>query len=119
MWSPNDITVSYLEAVKDLTLLSTPLLDVYKVIEHLHMLWMGIWMHPYNLTPMQMRPKFWKTEGKGESKRCCGVSCLEAVNHLTLLSTPILHVNKVIEHLHMLWMVIQAHPYTVMIVVLQ
>ena len=57
--------------------------------------------------------------GQGGVKSCCGVSCLEAVNHLTLLSTPILHVNKVIEHLPMLWMSIQAHPYTVMIVVLQ
>jgi hypothetical protein len=41
------------------------------------------------------------------------VSCLEAVNHPTLLVRSILDVLKVFEHLHMLWMDIWVHPYTV------
>ena len=38
--------------------------------------------------------------------------CLEAVNHPTLLLTSILDVYEVFEHLHMVWMGIQMHPYT-------
>jgi len=33
---------------------------VYKVIEHLNMLWMGIWGHPYPVIPVQVLAKFWK-----------------------------------------------------------
>jgi hypothetical protein len=38
----------------------TSILDVYKVIEHLHMLWMGIWVHHYTDIPVQVGAKFWK-----------------------------------------------------------
>jgi len=37
----------------------TSILDVYKVIEHLHMLWMGIWVHLYAIIPVQVGAKFW------------------------------------------------------------
>jgi hypothetical protein len=40
------------EASKHPSLLLTSILDVLKVFEHLHMLWMGIWMHPYTVTPV-------------------------------------------------------------------
>ncbi len=45
-WSPNNIMVS-LEVVNHPTLYLTSILDVYEVFEHLHMPWMGIWVHPY------------------------------------------------------------------------
>ena len=48
------------EAVNHSWLHPTSILDVYKVIEHLHMLWMGIWVHPYMVIPVQVGAKFWK-----------------------------------------------------------
>ena len=42
------------EAVNHRWLHPTSILDVYKVIEHLHMLWMGIWVHPYTVIPNQV-----------------------------------------------------------------
>ena len=38
----------------------TSILDVYKVFKHLHMLWMGIWVHPYTVIPVQVGGKCWK-----------------------------------------------------------
>ena len=31
---------------------------VYKVFQHLDMLWMGIWVRPYNVRPVQVRGGF-------------------------------------------------------------
>ena len=36
----------------------TSILHVLRVFEHLHMLWMGMWVHPYTLTPVHARAKF-------------------------------------------------------------
>ena len=33
---------------------------VYKVVYHLDMLWMGIWLHPYTVTLVQVRMDFRK-----------------------------------------------------------
>ncbi len=33
---------------------------VYKVFEHIHILWMGIWVHPYTVMPVQVGLSFWK-----------------------------------------------------------
>ena len=33
---------------------------VYTVFQHLDMLWMGILVHPYTVTPVQVRGIFWK-----------------------------------------------------------
>ena len=61
--------VSCLEAVNHPMLLLTSILHVLKVFEQLHMLWMmGIWVHPYTLTPVQVGAKFWKIGAKGEPK---------------------------------------------------
>jgi hypothetical protein len=43
--------------------LSTSILDVLKVFGHLLMVWMGIWVHPYTVTPVQVGAKFWKFGG--------------------------------------------------------
>ncbi len=56
--SPNNIMVSCLEDVNHPTLLLTSILHVLKVLEHLHMLWMGMWVHPYTLTPVHVGPNF-------------------------------------------------------------
>ncbi len=48
------------EAVSHRWLYPTSILYVYKVIEHLHMMCMGIWVHPYTVIPVQMMAKFWE-----------------------------------------------------------
>ena len=58
------------EAVDHHLLHPTSILEVYKAFNHLHMLWMGIGVHPYTVIPVQMGATFWKI----------GVM-VEAVNH--------------------------------------
>ncbi len=38
----------------------TSILDVYKVFELIHVLWMGVLVHPYTVIPVQVGAKFWK-----------------------------------------------------------
>ena len=67
--SQKTIIVLCLEAVNHPShLYLTSLLDVYEVFEQLHMLWMGIWVHCYCVTSMQVGAKFWKIRVKGEPK---------------------------------------------------
>jgi hypothetical protein len=35
-------------------------MEVYNMFKHLHMLWMGIWMHPETVIPVQVGAKYWK-----------------------------------------------------------
>jgi hypothetical protein len=48
------------EAVNHCWLHPTSILDLYKVFEHLHMLWMGISVHHYIVIPLQVEAKCWK-----------------------------------------------------------
>ena len=49
------------EAVNHPTLHHTSILHVYEVFEHLHMLWNGIWVHPYTVITVEgAGTKFWK-----------------------------------------------------------
>ncbi len=48
------------EAVNHPILHHTSILHVYEVFEHLHMLWNGIWVHPYTVMMVQGGAKFWK-----------------------------------------------------------
>ncbi len=78
------------------------------------MLWMGMWGHLYTLTPVQVGAKFWKYGCRGEPKPpSFMVPCLEPVNHPILYLRSILNVYEVFEPLHVLWMGIWVHPYTV------
>ena len=38
-----------MEAVNQLTLYLRSIVNVYEVFEPLHMLWIGIWVHPYTV----------------------------------------------------------------------
>ncbi len=99
------------EAVNHHWLHPTSILDVYEVIEHLHMLWIGMDapVHYYSCAGGGQILENW---GKVKPKwRCCVM--VEAVNDCPLHPTSILDVSKVFEHLHMLWMGIWVHPYTV------
>jgi hypothetical protein len=85
------------------------ILDVYKVFEHNHMLWMGICVHPYIVIPVQGGGQIWKNWGEVEVEyklRCHDVM-VEPV------STSILDICEMFEHLIMLSLEIWAHPYTV------
>jgi hypothetical protein len=46
------------EAVNHPTLILTSILDVLKVFEPIHMLWMGMWVHPYIVTPVPVGGEF-------------------------------------------------------------
>ncbi len=48
------------EAVNHHWLHPTSILDGYKVFEHLQMLWMGVWVHPYTVIPVQVGAEIWK-----------------------------------------------------------
>jgi hypothetical protein len=48
------------EAVSHSCLYPASILDVYKVFKHLHMLWMGICVHPYAVIPVLVGAKFSK-----------------------------------------------------------
>ncbi len=50
----------FVEAVNHPTLHHTSIIHVYEVFEHLHMLWKGIWVHPYTVMMVQGGGKFWK-----------------------------------------------------------
>jgi hypothetical protein len=41
---------------------------VYKVFYHLDMLWIGIWVHPYTVTPVQVLGWFFDNWGLAEPK---------------------------------------------------
>ncbi len=50
------------EAAKGFRLHLTSILYLYKVFQHLDMLWMGIWVHPYTVIPLQVTVNFSKIE---------------------------------------------------------
>ena len=49
-----------LEAVNHHLVHPTSILDVYEVFNCLHMLWIGIWVHPNLVKHVQVVAKFWK-----------------------------------------------------------
>jgi hypothetical protein len=72
------------------------------LFEHFHMLWIGIWVHPYTVIPVMVGAIFWEFGVWWISRNwCCGVM-VEAVNPRWLHPTTILDVCSV-------W----APPYTV------
>ena len=75
------------DAVNHHLLHPTSILDVYKVFKHLDMLWMGIWVHPYTVIPVQVILENW---GKGEPK--CAV-----VSRLRLSTTDLLHPTSILD----------------------
>jgi len=63
------------EAVNHPTLHHTSIIHVYEVFEHLHILWKGIWVHPYTVIMVEWGGKFWKI-GVRRSKNHIVVSLL-------------------------------------------
>ena len=48
------------EAVNHPTVHHTSIIHAYEVFEHLHMMWKGIWVHPYTVMMVQGGAKYWK-----------------------------------------------------------
>ncbi len=78
--------------------------------------WYAVHMHTISALQSYTHPtswlRFWDSGSLVESKWCDYVM-VEADSHLKLLPTSILDIYKVIEHIDMLSMGIQYHPYTV------
>jgi hypothetical protein len=74
--------------------------ETCKGFEHIDMLSIGIQQQPYTVYP-QYRLIFW------------GSGSLETDSHLKLLSTSILDIYNMFEHIYMLFIDIQQQPYTV------
>ncbi len=88
------------EADNQLKLPPTSIWDIYKVFEHIDMLPIGMQYHPYTVIPtlLSLDLGFWVT---------CWVTwydyvMVEADSHLKLLTTSILDIYKVFEHIDML-----------------
>jgi hypothetical protein len=81
-----------IEADSHLKLLPASILDMYKVVDHIDMLFIGIWEQPYTVIhPPWIR--FWGSRSLVEPKRCDYVMG-EADSHLKLLPASILHIYK-------------------------
>ena len=71
---------------------------MYKVVEHIDMLFIGIKYQPYAVIPTPTWLRFWGSGSHVESKRC-RYAMFEADNHLKLLSASILDMYKLFEHI--------------------
>ncbi len=49
-----------IEAVDPIKIDPTSMSNTYKVFDNLHLLWMGIWMCPYNIKAALVDQEFWK-----------------------------------------------------------
>jgi hypothetical protein len=64
----------FVEAVNHPTLHHTSIIHAYEVFEHLHMLWNGIWVHPYTVMMVLGGAKFGKL-GSGGDKTTLWCHC--------------------------------------------
>ncbi len=96
--SPSNMMASCLETANHRTLFYRSILYAFDLFEPLHMLWMGIWMHPYHtqlhLCMWGPNSNIWKIGAKGEPKY---------VNNPSLYFRSILNVSEVFEPFGMLW----------------
>ncbi len=63
------------EANSQVKLLPTSILDIYKVIEHIYMLSIGIWLQPYTVIPTLLSSDF-GVLGHFVEKRCFSLAAL-------------------------------------------
>ena len=87
---------------------------VFKLFKNLDMLWMGIWVHPYTVTPEQQIGAgcwCWVFGGRLEPEWWCNAK-MEAQTPHGVSSTSIWQACKVFEHLDMLLMSIWVHTHT-------
>ena len=86
------------------------------VIEHLHLLWMGIWRHTHTATTMDVSPDLGELAeilGNVSVQTMQPCAMIEAVEPFKLHPTSVSFIYMVLEHLHLLWMGIWLHTHTV------
>ncbi len=86
-------------AYSHLKLFPTSILNIYRVFEHIHMLFIGIGWQPYAVMALDLGHL-----GHVWSRKSCHYIMVEADSHLTLLPTPasMLDICNKFEHIHML-----------------
>ena len=84
----------------------------YRSILNAHEVFVGVPLHSYNCACWGQIPKFGLL-GLQVSPNNMMASCLETANNHNLYYRSILYAFDLFEPLHMLWMGIWVHPYTV------
>ncbi len=86
-------------AYSHLKLLPTSILNIYRVFEHIHMLFIGIWRQPYTVMAQDLGHL-----GHVWHQKSCHYIMVEADSHITLIPTPasMLDIYNKFEHIHML-----------------
>ena len=82
-----DVVVSWLRLQTPIDCFPHPYWMYTKVFQHLEMLWMGIWGHPYALIHVQVGVNFWKT-GVWQSLNVVEVSCLRPKSPIDCIPHP-------------------------------
>jgi hypothetical protein len=111
--SLSHVLMSFVEVDRGFWLHPTSILDVYKVFWHLDMLWTGICVHPYTVTPVQVGGGFLGCLGRPEPVWCCNVM-VEAQTPHEVHSASIWYVCIVFNHLDMLCIWAYGSPLTVL-----
>ena len=92
------------EAEKPFRLDNTSISYIYKVLKHLTMQWVAIWVHPYFIKPMEVCQAGWTWAKTVYNPYHYDI--VDAWNHFRLNLTSILYIYKVFKHLPMQWMAI-------------
>ncbi len=98
------------EANNPFSLDNRSILYIYKVLKHLPMQWMAIWMHPYGHQTHQGRLS-WLNQGNNWVQILPICVKGEARNPFRLNYSSILYILKLFKHLLMQWMSIWKKPY--------
>jgi DNA-binding helix-hairpin-helix protein with protein kinase domain len=96
------------EAENPFRLDKTSILYMYKVVKHLLMQCMAIWVHPYFIKPMEVCQVGWTWVTTVYKPYQYDI--VDSRNHFRLNTTSILYIYKVFNHLLMQWMAIWMHP---------
>jgi hypothetical protein len=95
------------KAHSHLKLLSTSISDIYKVLEHINMLFIGIQHQPYTVISTLLGSDFCIMGHMWSQNDVIRYVMVEADGHLKLLPASILDIYKVFEHIDMLFIGMQ------------
>jgi hypothetical protein len=88
---------------------------LYKVIDYLLMLWMGIWLHTHTIITSDASPDLGKLAEilPDASMEPCHYALVEAVEPFKLHPVSMAYLYEVFVHLLSLWMGIWLHTHTI------
>jgi hypothetical protein len=101
------------EAVEPFKLYPKCVLYIYKVFEHLRLLWMDIWLHNHTITTTNVSPDLGELAEIIGNVVCkpCHYTMVEVVEPFKLYPKCVLYIYKVFQNLHLLWMDMAAHSH--------